>query len=144
LTEDFRKKWVEWVRLNRFPSFHRGLQVAFTFFLFCFTLIIFRAKSLSDAYYVMTHLWTGLGNLAGIRMSLKSLYGVGLDRYELIIAFISIGLMEFIQMIEKQSKMRQMFSERPILARWTIYYVLILFLIFFGEYNDHAFIYFQF
>ena len=107
-------------------------------------MIIFRAKSLSDASYVMTHLWTGLGDLAGIKMSVKSLYSSGLNRYELIIAFVSIGLMEFIQMIEKQSKMRQMFSERPIWVRWTFYYVLILFLIFFGEYNDHAFIYFQF
>ena len=144
LTENLRKKWAEWVGLNRFPTFHQGLQVAFTFFLFCFTLIIFRAKSLSDAAYVMTHLWTGLGDLAGMKMSVKSLYSSGLNRYELIIAFVSIGLMEFIQLIEKQGKMRQMFSERPILARWAIYYVLILFLIFFGEYNDHAFIYFQF
>jgi alginate O-acetyltransferase complex protein AlgI len=92
----------------------------------------------------MTHLWTGLGDLAGIKMSVKSLYRSGLNRHELIIAFVSIGLMEFIQMIEKHSKMRQMFSEKPLLARWTIYYALILFLIFFGEYNDHAFIYFQF
>jgi hypothetical protein len=52
--------------------------------------------------------------------------------------------MEFIQIMEKQSKMRQMFSERPVLVRWTLYYALALFLIFFGEYNDHAFIYFQF
>ncbi len=116
----------QWVGLNRFPTFHQGLQVAFTFFLFCFTLIIFRAKSLSDAYYVMTHLWTGLGDLAGIKKSVKSLYSSGLNRHELLIAFVSIGLMEFIQVIEKQSKMRQMFSERPILARWAIYCVLML------------------
>jgi alginate O-acetyltransferase complex protein AlgI len=144
LTERLRKRWAQWVGLNWFPTFHRGIQVAFTFLLFCFTLIIFRAKSLSDAYYVMTHLWTGLGDLAGIKMSVKSLYRSGLNRHELIIAFVSIGLMEFIQMIEKHSKMRQMFSEKPLLARWTIYYALILFLIFFGEYNDHSFIYFQF
>jgi len=52
--------------------------------------------------------------------------------------------MEFIQMIEKQENMREMFSEKPVLFRWVTYYVIILFLIFFGEYNDHAFIYFQF
>lgn len=143
-TEKVRKKWVTGVGLNRFPVFHRGLQVAFTFFLFCFTLIIFRANHLSDAIYVMMHLGSGLGDLAGIKMSLKSLYGLGLDRYELGIALISIGLMEVLQWIEPQRKMRQMFSEKPVLVRWTLYYVLMLFLIFFGEYNDHAFIYFQF
>ena len=77
-------------------------------------------------------------------MSLKSLYSLGLGRYELIVALISIGLMEWIQGIEKPENMRQMFSEKTVWFRWAIYYVLILFLIFFGEYNDHAFIYFQF
>ena len=144
LTQNLRKRWVEWVGLNRFPVFHGGIQIAFTFFLFSFTLIIFRAKTLSDAWYVMTHLGSGLGDPGGVKASIKALYASGLNRYELIIAFVSIGLMEFIQIMEKQSKMRQMFSERPVLVRWTLYYALALFLIFFGEYNDHAFIYFQF
>jgi hypothetical protein len=62
----------------------------------------------------------------------------------LIIAIVSIGLMELIYGIEKQGNMRKMFSEKPIWVRWPLYYILVLFLIFFGEYNDHAFIYFQF
>ena len=144
LTQTLRKRMVRWMGLDRFPAFHQGLQVAFIFLLFCFTLIIFRAKSLSNAYYVLTHLWTGLGSLTGVKLSLKSLYSLGLGRYEFLLAFVSIGLMEFIQMIEKQENMREMFSEKPVLFRWVTYYVIILFLIFFGEYNDHAFIYFQF
>jgi len=143
-TRNLRRKWVQWVRLDRVPTFRRGLQIAFTFLLFCFTLIIFRSKTLSDAFYVITHLGTGLGNRAGIKMSFQSLYSLGLDRYELIIAIVSIGLMELIYGIEKQGNMRKMFSEKPIWVRWPLYYILVLFLIFFGEYNDHAFIYFQF
>jgi len=143
-TRNLRRKWVQWVRLDRVPTFRRGLQIAFTFLLFCFTLIIFRSKTLSDAFYVITHLGTGLGDRAGIKMSFQSLYSLGLDRYELIIAIVSIGLMELIYGIEKQGNMRKMFSEKPIWVRWPLYYILVLFLIFFGEYNDHAFIYFQF
>jgi hypothetical protein len=119
---------------------HRGIGIAFTFFLFWFTLIIFRTKDLSDGFYVMTHLLTGLGNLHG---SFKSLYDV-IPRYELMTVLIAIAWMIFIEIVEKQEKMRRPFATQPILARWTIYYVLILFLIFFGEYNDQAFIYFQF
>jgi len=33
---------------------------------------------------------------------------------------------------------------KPVLVRWTVYYVIILFILLFGEYNDHAFFYFQF
>ncbi len=144
VTENVRIKWVQRIRLNRRPILHKGLQIAFSFLLFCFTLIIFRSSSLSDAMYVITHLGTGLGNLAGVRMSFESLYRSGFDRYELIIAVASIGFMEFIHWIAKGSDMRRMFCDKPVWARWTLYYVLVLFVIFFGVFYEHAFIYFQF
>ena len=144
LTKNLRGKCVQGLRLDRIPFFHKAFQIAFTFFLFCFTLIVFRSKSLSDAVYVMTHLGAGLGSLGGVKASLKSFYNLGLDRHELIILLISIGLMELVEGVEPLRNMRQMFFGRPVLFRWVMYYVVILFLIFLGEYNDHAFIYFQF
>jgi D-alanyl-lipoteichoic acid acyltransferase DltB (MBOAT superfamily) len=143
-SKNLREKWVQWTRLDQFPILRQGVQIAFTFLLFCFTLIIFRSKDLSDALYVMTHLGTGLGSLEGLKLSMKSLYSLGLDRYELIIALTSIGLMELVEGIEPLRNMRQFLSRRLIYFRWVMYYIIILFLIFFGEYNDHAFIYFQF
>jgi D-alanyl-lipoteichoic acid acyltransferase DltB (MBOAT superfamily) len=143
-TKNLRKRGVQGVRLDRFPKFHHGLQIAFTFLLFCFTLIIFRSKSLSDAFYVITHLGTGLGSSEGIKMSIRSLYDLGLDRYQLIFLAISMLVMELVEGIEPLRNMRQMFFNKPVLFRWAMYYLIILFLIFFGEYNDHAFIYFQF
>ncbi len=101
-------------------------------------------ENLSDAYYIVTHFLTGLGSAAGIQMSFKSLYGLNLGKYELMVALISIGFMEFIQKIETRGGMRHLLSEKPTWIRWPIYYMLLLFLILFGEYNDQAFIYFQF
>jgi len=143
-TQDLRKKGVQWIGLDRLPTFYQGFQVAFTFLLFCFTFILFRAKTLSDALYTMTHFYSGLGSLEGIKMSAKSLYSLGLGRYEFIIVIASLGLMECVETVEKQKNMRQMFSGKPVLVRWAIYYAVVFFLIFFGEYDDHAFIYFQF
>jgi alginate O-acetyltransferase complex protein AlgI len=143
-TKSVRTQWVKAVGLNRFPAFHKGLQIVFMFLLFCFTLIIFRTKSLQDAFYVITHLGAGLGSSQGIKTSFKTLYDLASDRYQLIFTLIPIGLMELVEGMEPQKNMRQIFSTRPILFRWTMYYVIILFLIFFGEYNDQAFIYFQF
>ncbi|HSB04746.1 MAG TPA: MBOAT family O-acyltransferase [Thermodesulfobacteriota bacterium] len=143
LTENLRKRGLTLTRLDHYPVLHRGLGIAFTFFLFWFTLIIFRTRNLSDAFYVMTHLGTGLMATNGLWTSIESLYSV-LPKYELITVLIAIGWMIFIETIEKQGKMRHPFSEKPVWARWTVYYVCILFLIFFGEYNDQAFIYFQF
>jgi len=135
---------VKGVGLTRFPTFHKGLQIAFTFLLFCFTLIIFRSKSLSDAFYVITHLGAGLGSSEGIKMSMSVLYDLSVDRYQLIFTLIPIVFMVVVEGIESQKDMRQMFFKKPILFRWVMYYVIILSLIFFGEYNDQAFFYFQF
>jgi len=143
-TQSLREKWVQRMGLNRLPTLHRGLQATFVFLLFCFTLVLFRTKYLSDAFYMITHLGTGLGDLEGIKKSFKDLFELGLNRNEFVYALMSIGLMELIHLIEKQEKMRHMFSERPILVRWPIYYSLVLSLVFFGEYNDHVFFYFQF
>ena len=143
-TKSLRGRWVQWTGFDRYPAVHHGFQIAFTFLLFCVMFVFFRSKSLSDAFYVITHLGTGLGSLEGVKMSFRSLYNLGLDRSELILALVSIGLMEWVETVEPLRNMRQIFSERPVLFRWGMYYVVILFLIFFGEYNDHAFIYFQF
>jgi len=143
-TKNVRKHCVRGVGLNRFPAFHKGLQIAFTFLLFCFTLIIFRSKTLPDAFYAITHLGAGLGSSEGIKMSMGALYDLSVDRYQLIFTLLSIGIMVLIERMVPLQNMRQMFSRRPVLFRWAMYYLIIFFLIFFGEYNDQAFIYFQF
>ncbi len=143
-TQEIREKTVQRVGLNRLPALHHGLQAAFVFLLFSFTAILFRANNLHDASYIVTHLGTGLGSLAEIKTSLGVLFNFGLSRYELVHALMAIGLMELIHRVEKQENMRHMFSGKPIWVRWGLYYALVLFLIFFGEYDDHAFFYFQF
>ena len=143
VTEGLRRKVLEWTGLGRQPVLHKALGIGLTFFLFWFTLIIFRTRNLHDALYVMTHLVTGLGNPTGFWASVESLYSV-LPKFELITVLIAIGWMIFIEIFEKLDGMRHPFSRRPIWGRWTFYYICILFLIFFGEYNDQAFIYFQF
>jgi alginate O-acetyltransferase complex protein AlgI len=44
-----RRRWVRWLRLDRWPAGHQALQTVFTFALVCVTYIFFRANSLGDA-----------------------------------------------------------------------------------------------
>jgi D-alanyl-lipoteichoic acid acyltransferase DltB (MBOAT superfamily) len=143
-TEDLRKKCIQWIGLDRSPTFHRGIQSGFTFLLFCLGATLFRAKDLSDVFYILTHLGTGLWTSEGMKASFKDLFNLGLGRYDFVVVLISVGLMEWVQWIEKPKNMRRMFSERPVWFRRMIYYILLLFIILFGEYSDYAFIYFQF
>ena len=143
-TQRERKKIVQWVHLDRVPAFHGALKVVITFILICFGWIFFRAKSISDAFYIVTHLFVGLGSLSHIKVSANNLFSLGLGRFDFYIVLVSIGLMELVHGIERKGDVRHLFSGKPILLRWTFYYLLILFIIFFGAYDDQAFIYFQF
>ena len=143
-TQRERKKIVQWVHLDRFPAFHGALKVVITFTLICFGWIFFRAKSISDAFYIVTHLFVGLGSLSHIKVSANNLFSLGLGRFDFYIVLVSIGLMELVHGIERKGDVRHLFSGKPILLRWTFYYLLILFIIFFGAYDDQVFIYFQF
>jgi D-alanyl-lipoteichoic acid acyltransferase DltB (MBOAT superfamily) len=143
-TRGLRKRLVHWIGVDRFPALHNVLKAVLTFLLFCFGAPLFRADNLSNAYYIVTHFLTGLGSAAGIQMSFKSLYSLNIGKYGLIVALVAIGFMELIQKMETRGGMRHLLSEKPIWIRWPIYYMLLLFLILFGEYSDQAFIYFQF
>jgi len=52
--------------------------------------------------------------------------------------------MELIHLLERRVDMRRFLSKRPLAVRWTVYYGLTLSIIFFGVFNQNAFIYFQF
>ena len=115
LTENLRKKGLSWTRLEDHPMLHRGLGIAFTFFLFWFTLIIFRTQNLTDALYVMTHLGDWSGRSRGFYASVESLYTV-LPKYELITVLIAIGWMIFVEILEKQEGMRHLFIKKTDLG----------------------------
>lgn len=143
-TKGLREKMRKVTGLGRFPVFHQCLQVAITFAGVSFAWIFFRAKNFSDAAYIVTHLFSGMGDPAQLRLSMKGLFDLGLDRYEFYVALCSIGWMAFVEGMEKKGDLRHLLSKRPLPVRWAVYYVLLFAILFFGEYQEHAFIYFQF
>lgn len=140
LTSNTRSKIVKIIRLDKLPSLYKLIQISITFILVCFGWIFFRANSLSDAIYVINHMFDG---------SFKNIYGqaltLGLDSFQLNVAIISIVLMELIHLVqEKTNSIRKLVSTKPIWIRWTLYYILILWIIIFGSFGSQEFIYFQF
>lgn len=140
ITKDIRMKFVETIRLNKIPFFHKLIQIIITFSLVTFGWIFFRANSISDALYVITNMFKG---------SFNNLYdqaiNLGLDSFQLNLAIISIGLMEIIHLIqEKVGSIRVSLGKAPILVRWSLYLILVLWVIIFGSFGSQEFIYFQF
>jgi alginate O-acetyltransferase complex protein AlgI len=155
LTAGPRKRVVRALGLDRHPLLHRNLRMLITFSLICFAWIFFRARTLDEAWYVVTHLFTGVvpfvTDVATHLFSLKRGEGrlhaltLGLPPSELLIALGGIAFMEFIHAIQRHGSIRHMLSDKPAWIRWSIYYGWAFGILAFGAFNASAqFIYFQF
>ena len=127
--------------------FRRYIQVFVTFHLVTFAWIVFRANSLSDAWYVVTHLFSTLGtNISpfaatpsGVAALLNPvLMDHGLLSFVLLV--VSVLLMGGGNYLRKRIRVQA----QPVWIRWSLYYTLALALIYLSVYNDAGFVYFQF
>lgn len=142
----FRQRAARWLGLARRPRLGTAFNVLVTFHLVSFAWIFFRANSLSDAHYIITHLPSGLG--ASVRSYAAGLWGsdLGLNRMELLVALLGLLVMELVHLAQLKSEkpIRQLLGEAPYWVRWPIYYTVVAALFFFGKFDAQEFIYFQF
>lgn len=137
ITKNFRLKIADKTRLTKFPKILSLLNILITFILADIAWIFFRANTMSDAVYILTHLFSGLTlNISSVDL--------GLDTPELVVAFVSIILMEIVHVIQERMGIMQFLSRRPAWLRWIIYFLLLLLILLFGVFKGMKFIYFQF
>lgn len=136
-TINFREKFCNFIKLNRFPKIHNLIKILITFNLVAFGWIFFRANSLSDSLYVITHLFQGW-NINFLQDSLT------FGKTELIIIFFLILFMELVHYVQEKKGIRNCWDRIPPLFRMVIYIIFILFILLFGIFENTKFIYFQF
>jgi alginate O-acetyltransferase complex protein AlgI len=121
------------------PAITCAAKIFVTFNLVTFAWIFFRADSLSDAGYIVGHLFTNLefgASLSGIMPH---------ARFELAIALLAILGMEVVHWLQIANRSpRVVVRRQPMWVRWPAYYALILIVIMFGKFQLTEFIYFQF
>lgn len=118
-------------------------KVVVTFFFCTFAWIFFRASTLSDAIYVITHMFAGIGNLGAYTANIFTL--LGLDKITLIGMVISLLLLAWFDYRSLKENVLEQLSEKKTWIRWMIYVIFILFLIFnIPVTSGQEFIYFQF
>jgi alginate O-acetyltransferase complex protein AlgI len=137
VTRTLRARMVSFVGLNKIPRLHNALRMLITFHLVVFGWIFFRAHSLHDALYIITH------SFYGIKDSITT-FGAAFNSEELAIAIFSIGFLEVIHAMQRRLGMRVWFHTKPWYYRWGIYYVMATALILFAQNDAQPFIYFQF
>jgi alginate O-acetyltransferase complex protein AlgI len=121
------------------PQFENGIKVFVTFHLVCFAWIFFRANSLSEAAYIIQHLFVNLD----INASVFDLMPVGW--YDWLVALLGILLVEAMHWIQrKNGSLRGVFHRQPFWLRWSLYYGLVIAIFMFGKFGAGEFIYARF
>jgi alginate O-acetyltransferase complex protein AlgI len=139
LTESWRALFRKKLGLEHFPRLLKTWQTVFVFTLVTVAWVFFRARTFQDAGYILAHMF----NPAGFQMGV-ALGQVGLPRFEMVVAFISIGcLLAADWLIDSPPEwLREFWTVRS--CRWSIYLIATYAIVFFGYFGRVEFIYFQF
>lgn len=123
--------------------------IIYTFLFWCFSLIFFRAQSLADAFYIVTHLFTGipnyfyqtLGHFGSAGSGILKPFLMGQAREEFLILAVVVILLFLVEWFESR---KVEIKKWPLAIRWSAYYLLIFSILFYGVFQNTPFIYFQF
>jgi alginate O-acetyltransferase complex protein AlgI len=122
-------------KLGRLAFVPSVFNTLLTFHLVAFAWIFFRAATLHDAWYIVTHLLTDF--------HLRLNYGIGFGVVPAVIVIFCIAFVEGAQWLQRNQRLT--FTMQPAWARWSVYYLVVVLIVLFGVMKSNAqFIYFQF
>lgn len=118
-------------------------SVLITFIFVTFAWIFFRAGTIQDAFYVITHMFQGISNpLLYISQTNAAL---GMDKLTFLGMAVSIALLILYDYFSLKTEVLDKIKSCGPLIRWAIYLVFVIFLIFnIPITSGQEFIYFQF
>lgn len=144
ITQKLRTRVSEIFGLSRMPSLHRALKVIVVFSLMAFSCIFFRAQSLSDAWYIVTHLANGLLHLPSPQTMTQSLFAIGISPKAFLLAIVLATFVFYCEYWGRATTMFKRLIEQPSYVRWSAYWLILFMIIAFSEPAASQFIYFQF
>jgi alginate O-acetyltransferase complex protein AlgI len=129
-------------------GFPRFLGIGFTFTLVCICWIFFRASSVQDAWYIVTHLGSAAANGRYFSLQTPDLHGLpgtylGLPLWKFSLSITLIPLLLIADHLIATGR-AQKFSRQPTYITWPAYILLVLLILFCGTFDTRQFIYFQF
>lgn len=158
--KDLRNRFTSAIGLQKLPRVHKLTQVLTTFSLTCFAWIFFRANSIGDACYIVSHFFSGVGDFlrqygqyliaahlkSGLKpdQSIREVLTMGRPLGEFQIALKVIALLIIAQLLQRNGSIRGRIAQKPAWLRWSAYYLLVLGIIMYGLETSEQFIYFQF
>jgi alginate O-acetyltransferase complex protein AlgI len=133
------------------------LKTTVTFIIVVIAWVFFRADTLDDALYILTHFhhidWSTLNSISiafnrddGVVDILRhvNILNYSFQRLQFILSGTLIALLLTVDYIEMHYGMTAVFNRLPTLIRWSAYNLAILAIVFLGAWGNQQFIYFQF
>ncbi len=117
-----------------------GINLALTFTLVTFAWIFFRANTLSDAGYLVTHIFAFPDQPLN---DLVSPFGIG-ARAQFVTALLLIGLLLGVDVLERLRGINATLNRSPRWVRWAVYYGVTAGVLLLGIWGHQEFIYFKF
>ena len=148
-TRNIRPRLTRFLKLDKVPFIQKTLRVLLIFHIVLIGWIFFRANTLSDAIFIVTHLFTGIGDVfnriweLGITPGIFN-YGFELPISEMFIGMCAIIILGIHHLIQGRQSVRVWLNAKPIWIRWAVYYGLVIGILVFGFMEPSEFIYFQF
>ena len=108
-----------------------------TYLLYAVSLVFFRAESLSDATYLISH----------ISLQVNSKWNeinIGMPDRNTLVCSITFVLLMVFEHYNQKNNLIKVISSKPTAVRWTVYYILLLILFIYGAFNTDTFVYLQF
>ena len=124
------------------------LSIFATFSLVTFSWIFFRAESIDDALYMVSNLLSGMGEFLSGVFAVETLRRtaspLGVSAPFVVMLTLSICALIYAEYKSGSSGVSEMIDAKSRKIRYSLYYALILALMFFAFQGDSPFIYFQF
>ncbi|GAB2520368.1 MBOAT family O-acyltransferase [Spirosoma aerophilum] len=138
-TKQFWTKMYDFAGLS--SKIRSSIGLICTFTLTCFAWIFFRAKTVQDAYYIISHLTISLGSsISHLKPS-----ALGSTQYDYLIGFLALVVLLTVERVNVSVSVNGWLMRQSFAVRMTIYYMFVMFILMFGMFDvQEQFIYFQF
>jgi D-alanyl-lipoteichoic acid acyltransferase DltB (MBOAT superfamily) len=149
LTSDVRSRLRAAIGAERHPRLLTAWQMGVTFVLINVGWVFFRATSISDAWYVISHFGVGLPEqlralASGDRAAVRSLLFLGFESSRLILGVAAVLALLTIERLQGAGPLRVRIAREPMVLRWAAYACAVLTIMTLGVFHSAKFIYFQF
>lgn len=123
--------------------FLKTWQIVITFHLVCLAWVFFRAASIRDAWYVLTHAFSGPFRISDLKLEVEILSESGSMVQELAVA-LGMGALVLLLSVVGRQRFLDHLAGKPIWFRAPVYYLGLMALLIFGLFTKHDFAYVRF